>query len=311
MEKNQLLYVLETARCGSVTRAAEKLHLSQPSLSNQIIQLEQELGIPLFERSHKRVTPTSAGEFFVHEAERILRDMGSLQQQMEEMSNKTRGSLRLGVLSVMCSLHIPELVADFKRRHPGLEIFLREAGSADLLQQLNDNELDAAFVILRSGTAQKDLPTLPLWNAETLIAMPAAWCSETLTSLTLEQLARYPLIIAGNHFNMGQIITSQMDAAGLHYNIISSCNQIDSCLALVSKEMGVTFCAAATASYYAHPNIHLVPFSPSVHRTVSFVYRKDPAYYPVLRLFLEELQAQALHPDTKEGAKKPPHKTDV
>lgn len=63
MEKNQLLYVLETARCGSVTRAAEKLHLSQPSLSNQIIQLEQELGIPLFERSHKRVTPTSAGEF--------------------------------------------------------------------------------------------------------------------------------------------------------------------------------------------------------------------------------------------------------
>ena len=75
MERSQLIYVVTVAECGSVTRAAEKLHLSQPSLSNQIIHLEQELGIALFARVRKRVHLTEAGEVFVRHAQRILNDM--------------------------------------------------------------------------------------------------------------------------------------------------------------------------------------------------------------------------------------------
>lgn len=82
MERSQLIYVVTVAECGSVTRAAEKLHLSQPSLSNQIIHLEQELGIALFARVRKRVHLTEAGEVFVRHAQRILNDMQALAERM-------------------------------------------------------------------------------------------------------------------------------------------------------------------------------------------------------------------------------------
>lgn len=292
MEKNQLIYVIETARCGNVTHAAEKLHLSQPSLSNQIIQLERELGIPLFERSRKRVRLTPAGEVFVRQAEQIIQDLSLLKNQMEAFAERTKGSLRLGALSIMCSLGIPEVVSTFKQKHPGLEIYLTEAGSAALLQDVQENRLDAAFVILRSESALDDgFSAVPLWQSETLAALPAAWCSESSTSITFEQLTQYPLILTGNNFNMSKMILSQMDAAGLKYTISCTCNQIDSCLALVSKEMGVTFCSGKTAAYYHHDNIRLLPFSSPIRRTIYFVYRKNPEYYPVLKLFLEELNS--------------------
>ena len=292
MEKNQLIYVVETARCGNITHAAEKLHLSQPSLSNQIIQLERELGIPLFERCHKRVRPTPAGEVFVREAELILQNMSRLKNLMEEYAEQTRGSLRLGALSIMCSLGIPEMISTFKQNHPGLEIYLTESGSAALIQDVQENRLDAAFVILRSESSlEEGFSAVPLWKSETFVAMPAAWCDENSSSITLEQLARYPLIITESRFNMNKMILSQLDAAGLRYNVSSTCNQIDSCLSLVSKEMGVTFCSGETATYYHHDNVRLLSFSPPIRRTIYFVYRKNPAYYPILRLFLQELDS--------------------
>ena len=91
MERSQLIYVVTVAECGSVTRAAEKLHLSQPSLSNQIIHLEQELGIALFARVRKRVHLTEAGEVFVRHAQRILNDMQALAERMEDYAANRSG----------------------------------------------------------------------------------------------------------------------------------------------------------------------------------------------------------------------------
>lgn len=291
MEKNQLIYVIETARCGSITRAAEKLHLSQPSLSNQIIQLERELGVPLFERFHKRIQLTPAGEVFVREAEPIIQNMASLKKHMEEFADQTRGSLRLGALSIMCSLGIPEFIASFRQKHLGLEVYLTESGSASLLQDVQENRLDAAFVILRPDLSlADDFTSLLLGQSETLVALPSTWCIPSMSSVTLEQLAQYPLIATSNLFNMSRLIFAQMDAAGLRYTLSCSCSQIDSCLSLVSKEMGVTFCSRKTAEYYHYPNIRLLPFSPQILRKIYLVYHKDPAYYPVLRLFLQELE---------------------
>ena len=94
MERSQLIYVVTVAECGSVTRAAEKLHLSQPSLSNQIIHLEQELGIALFARVRKRVHLTEAGEVFVRHAQRILNDMQALAERMEDYAANRSGEVR-------------------------------------------------------------------------------------------------------------------------------------------------------------------------------------------------------------------------
>jgi len=148
MERSQLIYVVTVAECGSVTRAAEKLHLSQPSLSNQIIHLEQELGIALFARVRKRVHLTEAGEVFVRHAQRILNDMQALAERMEDYAANRSGRVRIGALPIMCALHIPELIGGFHSEYPSITLTLQERGSAELLQALEQSEIDVAFAIL-------------------------------------------------------------------------------------------------------------------------------------------------------------------
>lgn len=126
MERSQLIYVVTVAECGSVTRAAEKLHLSQPSLSNQIIHLEQELGIALFARVRKRVHLTEAGEVFVRHAQRILNDMQALAERMEDYAANRSGRVRIGALPIMCALHIPELIGGFHSEYPSITLTLQE-----------------------------------------------------------------------------------------------------------------------------------------------------------------------------------------
>ena len=107
MEKNQLLYVLETARCGSVTRAAEKLHLSQPSLSNQIIQLEQELGIPLFDREKRNIRLNDAGRFL---EQKLLPIMAALEELPAEIKKRDLMNQRTIYLNLLAATRLSALL---------------------------------------------------------------------------------------------------------------------------------------------------------------------------------------------------------
>lgn len=290
MEKNQLIYVLEIAKCGNITKAAENLHLSQPSLSNQIIQLEKELGIPLFERSRKRVYLTEAGEIFAREAASIIRDFTSLKQLMEEYAQQKKGCIRIGALSIMCSLKIPEFVSDFSRQHPDIELSILESGSAALLHALKEKKIDVAFVIMEQSPSLSEQQTaLKLFDSNIMVAVPYEWKKDTSSVFTLEDLSEFPLITTTENFHMSSMILSRMDAKNIPYKIISVCNQIDSCLALVNKAMGITFCAEETAEYFHYPNIALIPLCPEIKRTIYLVYQKNPAYHPVLNTFIEEV----------------------
>lgn len=172
MERSQLIYVVTVAECGSVTRAAEKLHLSQPSLSNQIIHLEQELGIALFARVRKRVHLTEAGEVFVRHAQRILNDMQALAERMEDYAANRSGRVRIGALPIMCALHIPELIGGFHSEYPSITLTLQERGSAELLQALEQSEIDVAFAILNpSEPAVGQVHSLPLLQSEICAAV--------------------------------------------------------------------------------------------------------------------------------------------
>ena len=114
ISNRQMEYLLSIARTRNITKAAQLLHISQPSLSNQIISLEKQLGIPLLERRRKRVYLTDAGQYFATQSQKILTQSQNLEHAMNEFSQIKRGSLRLGLLPILCSLHLPEAIASFQ-----------------------------------------------------------------------------------------------------------------------------------------------------------------------------------------------------
>lgn len=146
MEFHQLRYFIAAAEDLSVSKAAARLHVSQPALSRQIAVLEEELGVPLFDRIRKRIHLTEAGRFFLPRARQLICDAETGVQQVREQFGKARRTLRLGFLSLFLDDLVAPAVREFRQRHPRTQVSLFELPPRAQLDRLRARELDAAIL---------------------------------------------------------------------------------------------------------------------------------------------------------------------
>src|SRR5687768_818705 len=132
MELHQLRYVVAVARSGNFSRAAEHCHVSQPSLSQQIQKLEEELGERLFDRLRRHARLTQAGERFLPRAQRILDEVDAAEREAREAQENILGELVIGVLPTIAPYLLPLVIAEFGRSFPGVEIVVQEDTTARL-----------------------------------------------------------------------------------------------------------------------------------------------------------------------------------
>lgn len=145
MNLKQALYLRTIAEEGGITAAARKLYISQPSLSQMLRQLEEEAGLPLFDRAGSPVRPTYAGECYLRAAARMLHAQDTLETELQEIRREDRGRVRLGISLQRSVYLLPRVLPRFIRRYPHVSLVLREAGSADLEQLVLDGEVDLAL----------------------------------------------------------------------------------------------------------------------------------------------------------------------
>lgn len=145
MEMHQLRYVVAVARAGNFSRAAEQCHISQPSLSQQIQKLEEELGERLFERMKREARLTSSGKAFLQRAIRILEEVDAARREVNDSKGLSCGVLTIGVLPTIAPYLLPKVIPRFLRKFPGIEIIIQEDTTARLLKQLFACEIDFAL----------------------------------------------------------------------------------------------------------------------------------------------------------------------
>lgn len=286
MEYSQLLYVVEVAKWQNITRAAEALHLSQPSLSNQIINLERELGVSLFERTRKRVYLTEAGESFVYQAQQILNDWDDLKESMVDFAQRRAGKIRVGALSVMVPLGIPDVLQAFSRQNPALGLTLVEEGSNELVSRIHKNELDTAFVILPENNQEEGVYKSKLMESRMVAVVNTAHPMAKRTELTLEDLRDQALVVTTGSFNMQRLFLNTLEEKDIPYQISAVCNQIETCFRLVDKGFGISYCSEQTTEYYRFENIKYIPIREMTPRSVYLVYKKNPVYHPAIKAFV-------------------------
>src|SRR5580658_8979189 len=145
MEMHQLRYVVAVARTGNFSRAAEQCHVAQPSLSQQIQKLEDELNQRLFDRMKRAVKLTPDGEAFLHHAIRILEEADAAKREATDAQNLLRGTITIGALPTIAPYLLPKAMAEFTRKYPGVEMVVQEDTTAQLLKLLLSYELDLAL----------------------------------------------------------------------------------------------------------------------------------------------------------------------
>ncbi len=150
MNPKQALYIRTIAQCGSITAAAKKLFVSQPSLSQMLRQIEQEAGLPLFDRSVTPLRLSYAGEKYLQAAERILTATEELENQLREIKHENAGRLRLGISVTRGMQVLPKVVPIFSQMYPNVALELTESGSGNLEKLLQEGQIDLALAALES-----------------------------------------------------------------------------------------------------------------------------------------------------------------
>lgn len=171
MDLRQLRYFVTVAEELSFSRAATRLHMAQPPLSQQIANFESELGLPLFHRTTRRIGLTSVGRELLPEAQAILESVARFAQRAEERRRGELGELRLSVISGLATSELAELLRDFRHDNPGLKVTLEVHPSIWQLQAFRESTLDAGFLTLSSDVLT-DFGTLQILEGRMSLAVP-------------------------------------------------------------------------------------------------------------------------------------------
>ncbi len=142
----QLEYLLAVANCGSFSLAAEHCFVTQPSLSMQVKSLEEELGVLLLDRSHKPVIPTEAGSVVIREAKETLMAYNNIREAITELKGETTGKLRLGVIPTISPYLLHKFIPTFIKNYPKVDLEVRDMVTADIIEALKRDQIDAAIV---------------------------------------------------------------------------------------------------------------------------------------------------------------------
>ncbi|GAB7535086.1 LysR family transcriptional regulator [Burkholderia sp. 3C] len=247
MELRHLRYFLAIAEELNVTRAAERLGIGQPPLSQQIRNLERELGVDLFRRTAHGVLLTSAGEAFRVEAVRVLEDAARARRAAQQAGNGETGSLRLGfTASAVFNPVVPALIQRFKAAYPGVDVTLDEANSPSLVRRLLDERLDAVFVrpgaVAVAGVVLRPFPDEPM-----KLVVPATHAFAKRRRVALEALAdeAFVLVPGPAGATLYAEIVDACRRAGFAPRLAQEAPQISSVINLVAAGLGLSIVPAA------------------------------------------------------------------
>lgn len=284
-----------TAKHNSITRAAEELCISQPSLSNQIIKLENELDIKLFERKKHRVELTEAGRAFTESAEVILNSFKKLEKLMGEYASMNKGSINIGLLPVITSLKIPDYLYEFQKKFPNIEMILKEAGSSVLVSSILKKEVDVAFTILTEPMLEKlksDLNIVRLRKDKIVVVVGQDHRLAKLKKVEMKDMEGEKLIFSSDNFQFPNIVIDYLKLHQIPYKISCRCTQLETTFALVARNFGITFCSEVTAGkqltegIYKHLNLKSIPLTPEFERSIYLISSKNMGYHPTIDNFM-------------------------
>lgn len=275
MTLTELRYVVAVAEAHHFGRAAERCHVSQPSLSASVAKLEDELGVRLFERGKRGVRVTPAGEEVVAQARRALEEAARVKAVAQQGRNPLKGVLRLGVIHTIAPYLLPELVGALKRVAPEMPLDIEENTTAALDRMLRAGELDA--VLLALPYEAPGIEVMPLYDEPFKVVVPRGHALSRRKSIGADELDREDLLLLpAGHCLRDQVLDacrefSRPPPPGRQGN------SLETLRSMVASGSGITVLPqTALGSRYANPLVRVLDFeAPVPMRRVALAWRSN------------------------------------
>ncbi|GAB2182451.1 LysR family transcriptional regulator [Denitratisoma sp. agr-D3] len=291
MEVRQLKYFLTVAEELNLGRAALRLHISQPPLTRQIQQLEEELGTLLFLRTPKGVELTEAGRLLQEDAANILSLMHRASERTQLAGSGHLGRIDVGIFGSAMLNVIPRLLLTFRNRYPGVVMALHSLNKTQQIEALREKRLTIGFnrIIPESG----DIQVEKVLVEPILVAVNRNNALSQLDEIPMAEIASQPLIVYPNQSrpNFADDIISLCHNEGFQPNVVQEVEDVVTAVALVSSGFGLSMVPASGANLKL-PDVVYLPLKkvPTPSIDLSCVYRKDDRS-PILHAFLEIIRS--------------------
>jgi LysR family cyn operon transcriptional activator len=285
-----LSYFSAVAEHRGFTRAAAALHVSQPALSQQIRQLEENLGVALFDRSGRTTRLTDAGVVWLSYAQRVLRDLEEGKRALYEVENLQRGTLRVAMTPTFTNWFIGPLIADFYQRYPGISLTLREMDQDRMEALLLNDELDVGIAF--DDTPSRDIVSQPLLIETLALVVNRRHPLASTHQASLSVLNQEALILLSAEFATRDQIDRNCQLHGIQPKVQMEANSISAVLNVVQRTGLATLLPAAIVREY--DDLAALELTPTLlERTASLLQRKEAWQSAAAREFIAMAQQAA------------------
>ena len=271
MELRQLEYFQMASRLRNITRAAERLRVSQPNLTVAIKKLEAELGIQLFDRSQKQLALTPEGAVFLNRIELALRNIQDAVLEVNDYKQLQKGTIKIGIPPMMGAYLFPKIFSSFQKKYSHLDIYLHEEGSMSIREQLERDELDFGIIII-SG-ASHNLQLLPMTTSQIVACVPENSPLAAKDRLTKEDIATANVIMLKEGSFLRQTILGKLKEQSITPNIVLESNQVVTIKGLVASGVGISFLLDMVLE--DAPGVKAIPLEEPLFVDVGLAWKKD------------------------------------
>jgi LysR family transcriptional activator of glutamate synthase operon len=288
MDLRHLTYFVAVAERLHFSRAAEDLGIPQPAISQQIKALERELNVQLFDRTGKRVSLTDAGRALLPHARQILAAVAAAENEIRERSSLARGTASLGAPPTVSVHLLPNQLTEFKRRYPGLEVTLREAGTEILLKWVEEGQLDLAIV--SADLLPPVVESTPFLEEEYLLIVSSQHplSQAARKTVRLADLSAESFILFPEGYRLRELTLSACRRAGFEPKVALDGGAMQSTLEFVAAGLGVALVPKLALG--DSKNIHPLRISDqTLRRSLGLVWRKGHYLSPAARALREFL----------------------
>jgi DNA-binding transcriptional LysR family regulator len=278
---------IEVARVEHLGRAAELLQADQSTISRKIARLEEEVGVPLFERIGRSIRLTAAGQRFEARAERILDDLREAIADAEGTVSEETGEVHIGFLHTVGARWLPERLARFLETHPRVRFVLREGTAAEVTSGLIHGDFDLGLL----GPPPHNIPELeirPLFRERVAVVVPAGHRLVGRTSCTLRDIAHEPLILARSRSGLRRIIDDAFAQQGISVNVAYEGDDFTIVQGLVEAGLGTSLLPMPLPM--PSTQVAVIPLrDPPIARTMALCWDRRRTLPPPAALFVRRL----------------------
>jgi LysR family transcriptional regulator, transcription activator of glutamate synthase operon len=288
MELRQLRYLVALADERHFTRAAARVLVAQPALSQQIGKLEQELGVPLVDRTTRRVHLTEAGELLVAHARRVLAELDDACAELEQLTGLVSGRVTIGLTQTPGPLDLVRLLADFHARFPRVELAVREDLSTTLADGLRANALDLAFLSIVEDADRRGLELQQLAQEPLVVVLPDGHRLAGRARLRIGDLRDEGFVAFGEGATIRAAVRRIAHEASFEPRIAFETREVARVRALVAAGLGVAILPRSDAEAPGPPVRIAALRAPSLTHRISLSWRHGKRHAPAARALVEQ-----------------------